>query len=876
MNEFLRDMRQAGRRLGRAPGFTLVTMATLGLGIGACTAMYTVVHGVLLRALPYPAPERMVHLWQVNARGIQTNFSDPNYEDVRDGARSFTAMAQYAQRTTSVVGGAAPVRADVASVSGGFFDVFLTQPVIGRLFAPDEQRLGGAPAVLVSHAFWQRSLRGTRDLTGQTLTFGQRAYAVIGVLPPTFRFPAGVDLWTARELEERLPSRTAHNWRVVGRLGDGVALAQARDDVRTLARRLRTEHGERTWMVDAAVVPLRDELVGSARPVLLLLLAAVVFLLLVASANVVNLLLARAASSQREAAVRAALGASRVQQIRPFLAESIVLVAVGCALGLLVATVAVRGLLALDPSGVPRLHEVRLGWPVLALACAISAALGIIMGLCAGWRAMRLDPYAWLKGGQLTQTGGGSGARLRDALVVVQLAVSLMLLVGAGLLARSFQRLLAQEPGFRTSRILTMELASPHADGAIAETRLVRLHEEIVARARMLPGVIDAGGVDALPMNGGGADGMFIIVDGEPPTTFEEFERLAQNKELTGFAEFRAASPGYFRAMGIPLARGRWFDDRDTIETPHVAVISDSLAKTRWPDRDPIGLRIEFGNMDGDVRLITIVGIVGDIRHRGLDSPPQPTFYVNASQRPGKTANFTVAIHATTDPAWLVDRMREIVRALEPEVVPRVRTIEQVLDATLASRRYSLWLVAAFALAAAVLAVVGIYGVVSYAVAQRTREFGVRMALGARPVQLIALVLGQGARLIVAGLLLGSAGGCRLPNSRPPRVARGSTGGPTVALILLRRRWRRVLPVGFDVAGKAAKRNYVPGVGFASPYDTHVSASHPHKGSDDRMGSKSGSRSTRTRVSAGSRWPASTRSGSASSARPRSACIEAM
>jgi putative ABC transport system permease protein len=758
MNELARELRQAVRRLLQTPGFALVTVLTLGLGIGACTAIYTVVYSLLLQPLPYASPDRIVHLWQIGTRGTRGNFSDPNYEDVRDQTRSFAALAQYNANITSVVGGEAPVRAGVSSVCTQFFEVFRTQPIAGRLFVDEERQPGGARAVLVSHRFWQQSLQSTRDLRNRTLTFHQQTYNVVGVLPPTFRYPASVDVWIPRELEERLPSRTAHNWSVVGRLRDGVSLAQARSEVRTLARRLLTEHGEKTWMADAAILTLRDQLVGGTRPVLLLLLAAVVFLLLVASANVVNLLLARAASRQREAAVRAALGASRAQQMRPFLAESMVLVSTGCALGLAVAAIGVRGLLALDPTGVPRLEEVRIGWPILAFTCGVSSVIAVVMGLFAGWRAMRLDPYVWLKDGQLTQVGGGSGARLRDGLVVVQLAISLMLLVGAGLLTRSFARLLAQEPGFRTTQVVTVELASAAADDAISDARLVRFHEEMIARTRALPGVIDAGGVDALPLNGSGSDGMFLVVDGEPPTTIEDFGRLAQNKALTGYAEFRAASAGYFRTMGIPLRRGRWFEEGDAPDAPHVAVISESLAKNRWPDRDPIGLRIEFGNMDGDLRLITIVGIVGDVRHSGLDSPPRPTFYVNARQRPGKAVNFTLAIHGTADPAWLMARAREIARALDPAVVPRGRTIEQVFDASVASRRYSLWLVAGFAIAAVVLAVIGIYGVVSYGVTQRTRELGVRMALGARPAQVMGLVLGQGARLIVAGLALGSVG----------------------------------------------------------------------------------------------------------------------
>ena len=758
------DLRHALRLLRKTPGFTAVAILTLGLGIGACTAIYTVVYGVLLRPLSYPQSERIMHLWQISPSGVRLQFPDPNFEDLRDQNGTFQALALYNDSTDSLTIDGRALRVPIASGSRELFGgVLRTQPRLGRLFLPDEHREGAARVALVGHAFWQEHLRGDTNLAGHPLTMGAHVYSIVGVMPPGFRFPKEAQVWIPQESFGRTPSRTAHNWRVVGRLRDGVTIDQARADLRTIAQRLRAEYPD-ILMTDVAVNPLHEEMVGSVRRVLLIVLGAVGFLLLVACANVVNLLLTRAATRQRELALRAALGASRWRLLTPFLSESFVLTVTGGVLGVAIAIAGVRTLLALEPGGLPRLDEIGVSWPVLAFALGVSVATAMLLGALAAARAMKMDVYARLKEGGRSQSSGGASARLRSALVIAQLAVSLILLVGAGLLGRSFVRLMQQDMGFRTERVVTMELlgASPRDDAA--RTRLIQFHDDVESRLRALPGVTHVGGINSFPLSGGLSNGTFIITDpaAPQPTTPAELGPLFRNKAMTGQAEYRLATPGYFQAMGIPLVRGRGFEARDTAQSPHVAVITESLAKSRWPDRDPIGLTIQFGNMDRHLEPITIVGIVGDVRDRNIEAQPRPTVYASAGQRPNRTAQFTTVIHSAADPGWLIGRAGEIVRALDPDVPPRFRTIEQVFATSLANRRFSLLLLSVFAGAALLLAVIGIYGVMSYVVTQRTQEMGVRLALGATPGGIARLVLGQGARLVVIGLALGIVGAVAL------------------------------------------------------------------------------------------------------------------
>lgn len=759
MNSLFQDLRHALRQFGRAPGFAAVAIGTLALGIGATTALFSVVHGVLLRPLPYPEPDRIVRVFEVGSGGTRsTNMSDPNFADLYERSRSFAGLAKFQSWDESVAGGSEPARVVLASVSRDFFQIMGVQPLLGRTFHADEHREGAAPAVLVSEAFWQRYLDGDPDLSGRTLKSGDEVAAVVGVMPRGFAFPDGADIWRPRELLGLTPSRTALNSRVVGRLADGVFLERARADVRGIARRLKTELGDDTWMADAAVVPLHEEMVGRTRPALLLLLGASGFLLLIACANVVSLLLARLTARRGELAVRIALGAGRGRLVRQLLTESLFLSLTGGALGVLVARWGVDLLLGLETGNLPRLAEIRVEGSALVFALAVSVLVAVGLGLVAAWRAIRDGVQGTLGGGQRTQTRAGS-ARLRGALIVSQVALTLVLLVGAGLLGRSLLRLLAVDPGFRTDGAVVMNLSLPWPEDDAEAIRLGSFHEEVLARLEAIPGVDEVGGVNLLPLASSGWNGTFLVVNHPAEVTdFEGFKNLSKDPERTGEAEFRIASEDYFRAMSIPLLRGRPFDRGDSADAEHVAVISQSLAATQWPDEDPIGKLIQFGNMDGDLTPFRVVGVVGDVRSTSLESEPRPTFYAFYRQRPSRTAGFSFVIQGAPDPSAVISQARSIVRELAPEVPPDFRTLEQLFADSLTEHRFQLLLLGIFGATALLLAVAGIYGVISFHVALRTQEIGVRMALGATGENVIRLVVRRGLLLAALGVTLGLAG----------------------------------------------------------------------------------------------------------------------
>jgi predicted permease len=772
METILQDLRYALRVLRKNPGFTFVTIFTLALGIGATTAIFGVVYGVLLRPLPYDQPNQIVQLWEANDRGQRMNFTDPNFEDIRSQSHSLQGLAEFGAWVQSVSGGAEPTRTMVASVSQDFFPLMRVRPVMGRGFAPENHRFGAAPVALVSYGYWRQELGSTTDLSAVKLTIRNQAVSVIGVLPADFRFPEQTEIWIPRELFERLPSRSAHNWQVIGRLGNGIPPDQAHADLSLIARRIKQQFGQDVDMTDAAVARLQDAMTGNVRAGLLILMGAVGFLLLIACANVANLLLAQASTREKELAIRAAIGAGRWRLARQFLTESLLLSLAGGVFGVLIARWGVIALVHFAPPELTLLEDASIQLPVLFFAFGVSLTVAVGLGLFSVLRATSGDVQQALAEQGRSQTGSRRSQRVGRAIIAGQLAITLVLLTGAGLLGRSLLHVLSVDPGFRTENIVTMNLALSFAGTETSEfsssftagerprRERVRFLNELIERLRQIPGVQQVGGTGGLPLTSALADGTYVMMapGDQPPRSMEDFESWFHNVARTGHADYCPASEGYFRALGIPLLQGRLFDDRDTMDAPHVAVISQSLAREKWPVEDPIGHTIEFGNMDGDLRPLTIVGVVGDVREDSLEKPFGPIVYVNYRQRPEATYRFSAVMRTATDPSAVISSARGIVRALDPNVPPRFITLTEISALSLQSRRFNLMLLAAFAGTALLLAVAGLYGVMAYSVARRTGELGTRIALGATPANVLRLVLRQGLATALIGVAIGIGG----------------------------------------------------------------------------------------------------------------------
>jgi putative ABC transport system permease protein len=763
MSGFWQDFRYAARVLGRNPGVTIIMVFTLALAIGATTAIFSVVYGVLLRPLPYSRADRIMAISEVNSKGTPSRLADPNFDDFRDQSHSFQSIAKYGAETVSVSGASQPTRTMVAAVTPEFLAVFGVEPIVGRDFMASDDKKGAAPVTLVSYGYWRQYLGSAQDLSQSHLKINSAIYSVIGILPAGFRFPDDAEVWLAADTDGENLSRTSHNYSGVARLKDGVSVDQAREDIRAIARRIYQASNEKTdyLLRDGRVVPLQDSITGTVRSPLLILLGTVGFLLLVACANVANLLLAQASVRERELAIRGALGAARGRLVRQFLTEALLLSLIGGILGVLAALAGVAGLVALAPASLPRLDSVSVGAPVLLFALLLSTAVAAGLGAFTAMRATRGDLRKGLEEGGRAQAGSQRSQRVGRALVAAQIAITLVLVMGAGLLGRSLMKVLEVDPGFRVDKIVAMDVSLPWTDDPKAKSAQGVFFSNLMDRLKQIPGVQSVGAASALPMTGGLPDGMFLLMtQNEVPKTLDGFDAFFTQKERIGNADFCVATGGYFHVLGIPLIHGRMFDERDSATAPHVALISESLAHDRWPHQDPIGHTIEFGNMDGDPRLLTIVGIVGDTHEYGLDQPPRPTVYVNLFQRP--RAVMTVTMLSDADTRLVSSATRGILQDLNPEIPARFQTFQQVYSASLGSRRFNVILIGFFGITALLLATAGVFGVMAYAVNRRTREFGVRVALGATSGDVLRLVLGQGMRTILIGVAIGIVGSLAL------------------------------------------------------------------------------------------------------------------
>jgi putative ABC transport system permease protein len=760
---FRQDLRYALRGLRQRPGFTLVAVLTLALGIGANTAIFSVVNGVLLRPLPYERPERLAMIWGHRNQQPLAELSVPEYWDLRERTRSFAGIAAFTDGNINLTGTGTPERIRAGYLTANTMAVLGVAPARGRGFTAEEDLPGGAPVVLLGDGLWRRRFGADPTVIGRVLTLDDTPTTVVGVMPPDFQLPthyagAPKELWAPMQLDPAI-NRGVRGWHfleVIGRLRDGVALEAASAETSTLMRGMLTAYPmEYTSEFDGSATSMSQSVVGDVRPALLVLLGAVALLLLMACANVAGLLLARSEVRQREIALRTALGAARSRLVRQLLTESLLLASAGGLVGLLLAVWGVQGLVLAAPPSVPRLDAVGIDLRVLGYTLGVTLLTGILFGLAPALHTVRGDLTGALTDGGRAGTTGRGRQRVRQALVAGQVAVALVLVTGAGLLVQSFLRLRQVDPGFVPERLLTarVELSPVRYDSNDVRRRF---YENLLERLRSIPGVRSAATVRALPMTGRLEIGDWsFILEGQaasPPLPSDWHP-----------ADWQVVSPGYFETMGIPMLQGRDFTASDGLGAPGAMIVNRTLARQVWPDGDALGRRVLLGGGDADSVWRTVVGIVGDVRHRGLTASPRPEMFLPYAQFPAGTGNAPPSMHvvlrAAGDPSALASALGAAVAALDPDVpLSGVQTMEAAMGSWAAERRLIMLLVSGFALVALVLGSVGIYGVMAHLVAQREREIGVRMALGALPGQILRLVVSQSAWLVGGGIVAGTIG----------------------------------------------------------------------------------------------------------------------
>ena len=745
--QLLRDCGHALRLLIGRPGFSLMVVFSMALGLGSAIAILTVADAVLVRSLPFPNAQQLVAVRETDGQGKSMPLASLNLRDLRAGVQGFASIAEYAGGTDLVTSGNRSKRGDIRMVGANFFSTLGVAPAMGRGFDA-ELTAADAHVAVVSHALWRELLGGETDLSKLHIETSGENLQVIGVMPEQFHFPANTDVWFPSLLYPSEPSRTAHNWNAVARLKANADPAQVRADAMAVGKRLHEQYGKDVDAAGFAITPLRDVLVGRVQNALWALSAGAVFLLLIAGVNVVNLFLALALTRRKESAVRSALGARRSRLARQTVIESAMLTAGAFALGLLFAQACLQALIGIAGESLPRADEIGFDGRVSGLLLACAAVFAVLLGLMPHWRGGD-DASALAAQGRAT-TLGHHGVRLRAALLVAQTALTVLLLIGAGLLGRSFLQLLHVDPGFRPDGAVTLDVSLPRPNDAAGAQRLAMRYSELMRRFAALPGVSAVGGANALPFSDAGWNGAFWDAAVVP-----KLDDPAHLPKPLGYAEFRVASDGYFKALGIPLQRGRQFDDRDGADAPQVALVSAVLARSIWPDQDPIGQKLQYGNMDGDMHALMIVGIVGDVRDYGLDHDVRGTVYVNLAQRPFAASNMSMVVRSDLDPAALTAALRTELERSEPDLPATFHTLPQLYASSLDNRRFSLSLFGLFGAVALGLALSGVYGLMAYAVRERRPEFALRMALGSTPARVLRFVIGQGMRLTLIGLALG-------------------------------------------------------------------------------------------------------------------------
>jgi putative ABC transport system permease protein len=743
----IKDIRFALRTLVKKPAFAIIAIITLALGIGGSTSIFTVVDAALLRGLPYKSPDQLYHVWEQVPRQEfpKREMSYPDFQDYQQN-NVFEGLAAYTGGGALLSGLGETENIFAPRVSANFFQVLGVDPILGRTFQTGEDKQGGPRVTVLTYGFWQRKFGGDSGIVGKPLTINGETYEIIGVLPASFQFALrNNDLWLPYQpTQNQLTRRYMHGTNLIGRLKPGVDPTQATSDLNVIASRIEQQHNDSHAGITARIVPLQEEIVGSVRPILLVLLAAVGFVLLIACANVASLLLTRSLSRQKEVAIRSALGASRWRVVRQLLTESVLLSLVGGAAGLLTAYWGVPALVAAIPQqqqiAMPFLRDLGLNAGILTFSFVLSLVTGLIFGLAPALQSSRLDLNESLKEGG-RQSSATASHRLRSALVVSEIALAVVLLVGAGLMMKSLWRLLNTDVGFKTENVLTMTVVLPPAKYT-DPNQMVNFNNQLRERVQSMPGVVGAGTVNILPVNSGNTTRFYV--DGDPvPAPGQEIE-----------ANIRTVSDDYFKTLGIPMLGGRTFDSRDTANTPVGVIINKTIADRVFPGRDPVGRRLRYPSVQVDP--ITIVGVVGDVKITGLDEAVKPVLYYSFRQSPSTFANLVA--RTSSDPNALASSIRTEVRNLEPDAaILNVRSMDQMISETRASfmRRFPALLISIFAGVALLLASIGIYGVVSYSVSQQTHYIGVRMALGARPSDILRMVLKQGLVLAMLGLGIG-------------------------------------------------------------------------------------------------------------------------